>query len=84
MTLGLSVVVWVVTVILQAYSTFARYVGAFSSGCQITGYPVDLCELPTSSVPAVIIIVVNISFWFLVINLIFGWFSKPDSPSKNS
>lgn len=77
-TLVLSIVVWLVTAVVQAYSTFAKYIGTFSSGCQITGYPLDLCEM-SQDVPALIVILTNIAFWFLIINLFFGWFSKTKS-----
>lgn len=79
LTLVLSVVVWVVTVVIQLFSTFARFIGTFSTGCQVTGYPIDICELPSRNVPAFLVIIVNITFWFWIIHLFWGWFVKPKS-----
>lgn len=75
-TLGLSVGVWVITALIQAYLTFSKYLGTFSSGCQVTGYPIDVCTLRGPNVPAVFIILINITFWFWVIHLLLRWFAK--------
>lgn len=75
-TLGLSVLIWIITVVVQLFSTFSKYIGTFSTGCQVTGYPIDLCTLPSQKVPALLVIAINIIFWFWVIHLFIGWFSK--------
>ncbi len=68
-TLGLSIVVWVVSAVIQAYTTFGRYIGTFSSGCQVTGYPIDVCKIRGPEIPTILIILINILFWFWVIHL---------------
>lgn len=68
-TLGLSVGVWLITVLIQAYVTFSKYLGTFSSGCQVTGYPIDVCALRGPDVPAILVIFINIFIWFWVIHL---------------
>lgn len=75
-TLGLSILVWIITTIVQAYVTFAKYMGTFSTGCQATGYPIDVCVIPGTYVPPAIIILINISFWFLVLHFGWKWFGK--------
>lgn len=78
-TLVLSIVVWSISVVIQLFSTFSRYIGTFSTGCQVTGYPIDLCELQSQKTPALLVIIVNITFWFWVIHLFWGWFGKKKS-----
>lgn len=73
-TLGLSVVVWLVTVVVQGYITFAKYIGTFSTGCPATGYPIDICIIQGPYIPPTVIIFINILFWFWVIHLFWGWF----------
>lgn len=75
-TLGLSVLVWLISAVIQAYITFADYLGTFSTGCQVTGYPIDVCTLIGPNIPALPIILINIFFWFWVIHLFWGWFQK--------
>jgi len=75
-TLGVSVVVWVITALIQAYATFSKYLGTFSSGCQVTGYPIDVCTLKGPDIPAIIIILINIFFWFWVLHLAWNFFGK--------
>lgn len=73
-TLGLSVVVWLVSAVIQAIVTFGKYIGTFSKGCQVTGYPIDICNFPFLKISALIIILFNILFWFWVIHLLIGFF----------
>lgn len=75
-TLGVSVGVWVVTVLIQAYVTFSKYLGTFSSGCQVTGYPIDVCTLRGPDVPAILVILFNIFFWFWVLHFAWNLFQK--------
>lgn len=75
-TLGLSTGVWVITALIQAYITFGKYLGTFSSGCQVTGYPIDVCALRGPDVPAVLIIFINIFFWFWVLHFVWSFFQK--------
>lgn len=78
-TLGLSIVVWLVSAIIQGYLTFAKYLGTFSTGCQVTGYPIDICTLAGSEVPALLVIMINILFWFWIIHLFWRLFEKKQS-----
>ncbi len=78
-TLGLSVVVWLVSAVIQAYITFGQYLGTFSSGCQVTGYPIDVCSLRGPNIPAILVIFLNIFIWFWGIHLFWGWFQKRES-----
>lgn len=78
-TLGLSILIWGLSAVIQAYITFAKYLGTFSSGCQVTGYPIDVCTLRGPNVPAFWIILLNIAIWFWVIHLFWGWFDKRKS-----
>lgn len=75
-TLGVSVAVWVITALIQVYVTFSQYLGTFSSGCQVTGYPIDVCALRGPDVPAILIILINIFFWFWVLHLVWNFFQK--------
>lgn len=75
-TLGASVVVWLATATIQAYFTFAQYIGTFSSGCQVTGYPLDVCALRGPNIPAILVILLNITFWFWVLHFAWKWFEK--------
>ncbi len=75
-TLGLSILVWVTTTIVQAYLTFAKYVGTFSTGCKATGYPIDVCMIPGPYIPSEIIILINIIIWFWLLHFIWKWVIK--------
>lgn len=73
-TLGLSVAVWLITAIFQAFGTFGKYVSMFSSGCQVTGYPVDVCMIEGPNIPPIVVIIVNILFWFWGIHFFWSFF----------
>lgn len=71
-TIGLSILIWVVTVVIQAINDAPRYVALFTkSECFATGYPISSCLKGT---PEIFIYIINIFFWFLVINFIWGFF----------
>lgn len=78
-TLGLSVLVWVISAIIQAYVTFGKYIGTFTTGCQVSGYPIDVCSLQGPNVSSKFVIILNILFWFWVIHLFWGWVEKKSS-----
>ncbi|MBI2086303.1 hypothetical protein HYT74_03095 [Candidatus Daviesbacteria bacterium] len=75
-TLGLSIGVWLISAGIQAYATFGKYLGTFSRGCQVTGYPIDVCTIQGPNVPAGLIILLNIFFWFFILHLFWNWFDK--------
>lgn len=73
-TLGLSVVVWLITVVIQAFREAPKYIAFFTqSKCSATGYPVATC---IKSIPEEIVYLFNIIFWFWVIHLFWNWFEK--------
>ncbi len=76
-TLGLSVGIWIVTVIIQAFIEAPKYIAFFTqSKCSATGYPLVNC---LGGIPEIIIYLVNILFWFWAIHLFWGWFEKSKS-----
>lgn len=75
LTLGLSVVIWIVSGILQAFIQFTNYFTVFHS-CSLTGYPIALCISSNNQVKIVLVSVVNIVLWFWVIHLFWNWFEK--------
>lgn len=74
-TLGLSVVVWVVSGIVQALTGFSDYFTIFHK-CSLTGYPIALCVSSNNQAKIVLISIVNVVIWFWVIHLFWGWFEK--------
>lgn len=74
--LGLAVGVWLVSAIYQGVSTFGKYIGTFSSGCQITGYPIDICYQPFYKIQPLFAILLNIFFWYWIIHFFLGWIGK--------
>ncbi len=71
-TLVLSVLVWVVTVFVQAVSESVKYVAFFTqSKCSATGYPVNFC---INGSPEFFIYLINIFFWFWIIHLFWRFF----------
>lgn len=78
-TLGLSILVWMVSMVVQVYSTFGKSIGTFSTGCRVTGYPIDGCMIQGSYIPPILIMMINITFWFWVIHLFWSWVDKKGS-----
>lgn len=76
-TLGLSVMVWVFSVVFQALIEAPRYIAFFTqSSCSATGYPITQCIKGT---PDFFIYLINVLFWFFIIHLFWGWFEKRKS-----
>lgn len=77
-TLGLSVVIWLGSGILQLLIQQDQTFGFFSFGgsCEITGYPVALCISSNDNVKFILISLINMVFWFWVIHLFWNWFEK--------
>ena len=78
-TLGLSILIWGFSTVIQSYLTFTKYIGTFSTGCQVTGYPIDGCMISGPYVPPTITILINIIFWFWVLHFTWKWFEKRNS-----
>lgn len=83
-TLGLSVAVWYLSVVIQGITGFRSTFNMLftSSSCKMTGFPVAEC---VSSGPGEISVwlinFINIFFWFWVIHLFWGWVEKGKSKS---
>jgi len=73
-TLGISVVIWLISVIVQAFMEAPKYISFFTqSKCSATGFPIMDC---IKGIPEVFIYLINIIFWFWVIHLFWGWLEK--------
>lgn len=78
-TLGLSVVIWYMSVVIQGITSFnAPYNTLFTaSSCKMTGFPIVKCISPgPGEISIWLINMINIFFWFWVIHLFWGWFNK--------
>lgn len=76
-TLGLSVVVWLVSIVIQGITLYKVTFSLFGSSCQLTGFPIADCIRSGSGyLPFWVIHIINIFFWFFVIHLFWGWFEK--------
>lgn len=74
-TLGVSVVVWLVSGMTQALIGFSDYFSIFHS-CSLTGYPIALCVSSNDQTKVVLISVVNIIIWFWVLHFAWNFFDK--------
>ncbi len=75
LTLGLSILVWVMSGVLQAVTGFSNYFTIFHA-CSLTGYPIALCISSNDSVKINLISLTNIIFWFCVLHFIWKWVIK--------
>lgn len=78
-TLGISIVVWVVSMFVQALFATDDFKNSFSllgSSCEVTGYPIALCLSKNKVFQILAIYLVNIFFWFWIIHLFWNWFEK--------
>ena len=75
LTLGLSILVWVISGIVQALIGFSGYFTIFHS-CSLTGYPISLCISSNDQTKVTLISAVNIIFWFWVLHFAWNWFEK--------
>ncbi len=77
-TLGLSVAIWATTNFIQLFNSSYWPTGfsLLGSSCTVTGYPIALCLAGYEKVKILLIYLVNITFWFLVINFVGNWFRK--------
>ncbi len=75
-TLGLSVVVWFISIIIQGVTLNNVKFSLFSgSACEITGFPIATC-IYGKNITSLGIQLFNIFFWFWVIHLFWKWFGK--------
>ncbi len=78
-TLGLSILVWVVTVSIEFFVGNERVsygMFIFAKSCDLTGYPFAKCIPSYNFGKLYLFYFLNISFWFLVVNVVWGWFQK--------
>lgn len=79
-TLGLSVVVWLVTIVIQGMTLYKVTFSLLGSSCQLTGFPIaDCISSGSGTIPFWVIHLINVLFWFFIIHLFWGWFSKKGS-----
>ena len=79
-TLGLSVLIWLISVFLQALLSLNTSFNLFGSACTITGFPIATCIYERKGqVPASVIALTNIAFWFWVLHFSWKWFNKGKS-----
>lgn len=76
-TLGLSVGVWVISIVVQAATLYKVTFSLLGSSCQLTGFPIAEClRGEPGQLPFWVIHLLNITFWFWVIHLLWSWFEK--------
>ncbi len=74
-TLGLGILIWVISGILQAVTGFSNYFTIFHA-CSLTGYPIALCISNNDSVKITLVSLINIVIWFWVLHFGWEWFEK--------
>lgn len=78
-SLGLGIGVWVVSGIVQALynrGAFGSYI--FGASCELTGYPIARCIPDYNKGEIFLTYLINILFWFGVVNLLWAVFKKAD------
>ena len=79
-TLGLSIIIWLVSIIVQGLTLHNVTFSLLGSSCQLTGFPIALCMSGSlGEIPFWVVHIINIFFWFWVIHLFWGWFEKRQS-----
>lgn len=77
-SLIISIVIWLITVFIQAVNEAPRYVAMLSqSDCPATGYPLTQC---IKNIPNILVYGINIFFWFWVIHFFYGFFTRKRNP----
>lgn len=79
-TLVFSIVIWFISVLIQGFTGFNAILSIFGPSCQLTGFPIATCLFNgPGQFSGWMLSLLNIFFWFWVIHLFWGWFSKPRS-----
>lgn len=77
-TLGLSILVWIVSIAIQSMTGEGVKYGffIFAKSCELTGYPLARCisEYYTSKIVAIYLF--NIFFWFWLIHFFWNFFNR--------
>ncbi len=74
-TLGVSVVVWYGSVLVQGITGYKAPFNALFSGsiCKVTGFPISLCLYGRW---VWLVNIINITFWFLILHFLWKWFEN--------
>ena len=78
-TLGLSILIWFITVLIQGVSGYKAPFNLLSSAsiCKVTGFPIATCSYSGKGyIPFWLIDLINIFFWFWVLHFSWNWFKK--------
>ena len=83
-TLGLSILVWVVSMVIQQvvkgdnvnYGFFI-----FAKSCEVTGYPFARCIPDYDKGQIYFTYLINLLSWFFIIHLFWGWVDKSKNKS---
>lgn len=79
-TLGLSILIWYVTVIIQGIVGINAPFGILGSGntCNLTGFPIAQCIYSSNSSSMLVwtINIINVIIWFWVIHFFWNLFSS--------
>lgn len=79
LTLGLSILIWYVSVVIQGITGVNAPFGILGSGnvCNLTGFPVAQCIYSSSLGMSVWVInLINIVIWFWVIHFFWNLFAR--------
>ena len=78
LTLGLSILVWVVSNFIQLFNPNYWPAGfsLLGGSCTVTGYPVALCLPGYEKAKILLVYLINIIFWFWVLHFAWNWFEK--------
>ncbi len=77
-TLGLSIIVWVITNFMQLFNSnfWPVSFSLLGGSCTVTGYPIALCLASYEKTKILLIYFLNITFWFWVLHFSWNWFDK--------
>lgn len=71
-TLGLSILIWIGTAFIQVFDTEEwNFLLLGGTSCSATGFPIRECISSGNNGLLISIGLVNLTFWFLIINLLF-------------
>lgn len=69
-TLGVSILVWILTILIQFFTGYKARFSLFGSGCELTGFPIADCVYNgKGEIPGWLVASFNIFFWFWIIHL---------------
>lgn len=84
-TLGLSFLLWLISVVIQVIFSYKTSFSLFGSTCQLTGFPIARCVYESKDqLPSWFVVLVNIFLWFWVIHLFWNFVSKKRVENNNT